>query len=146
MDFQFIEELLKTKNAGVYYDFQEYNPFSRFHGQVLYSHIIKKACIKLLNPELDKGYTPGDFFTLSGKLQIILGYLKRKSKSGRSPEDPVYSDYYYRENLKKISDSVVDSHFLNIGLLKDELENNSIPDQTAFANVLSLDLSYRQKF
>lgn len=144
LNYQFIKELLKTRNAGVYYNFNDYNPFSRFHGQILYSYIIEKSCTKLLSPMLDKGYSPGDFLSVSGKIRIIAGYLLRKAKSINRSDNPIYSDYYYQNNLGKAIESIFDSPLLNTELLKSELETNIIPDQTDFANLLSLDLAYGQ--
>jgi len=145
LDYKFINEILKTKNAGIYNNFLEKNPLNRFHGQALYSHIIKKAYPPLLNLKLDKGYKPVDFLTNFGKAFIIYGYLKRYIANIGITDNPIYSEYYYKENAFRILSTLNEAPVLNIGILKDEIENGTWPfDQTGFVNALSLNLTYGQ--
>ena len=142
IDFEFIKEVLKTRNAGAYSNLNETNPFLRYHGQTLYSHIIKKSYDKLLFNKLDKGYKPKDFLTNYGRIMILRGYLEKKIKYRNARRNPGYSDIYYLENLKKIYDSFKSSTIIDIDFYKEKLDNGGlIDDQINLINLLSLNLS-----
>jgi asparagine synthetase B (glutamine-hydrolysing) len=147
LDYEFINELLKTNNAGVYNNFRENNPLSRFHGQVLYSHIIRKAYPALLSITLDKGYKPAAFFSLGGKMMLIFGYLQQNIFKNKAKLDPAYSVSFYERNTSKILNSINSSAFINVEYLKSKITGGTwIEDQTSFVNAFSLDQSYYQKF
>ncbi len=75
IDFVFLREILKTELAGANGRYLERNPFLRFRGQILYSHILKKINSPLLDFPTDRGYKPKDFFSIMGKTRIFLNYL-----------------------------------------------------------------------
>lgn len=86
LSFRFIEVLLKTGMAGVYSEYRENNPFNRYHGQVLYAHILKRTAPGWLDLPLDRGYKPRYFLTPAGPIQIALGFTIRKlMKKSRAP-------------------------------------------------------------
>lgn len=90
LDIEFLKAIFKTELAGIHSDFFEHNPFKRYKGQVLYSHIIRKAYPDFGKMMTDKGYRPDDLINPLGKLNIAKGYLKKvliKSK----PEFDTYA-------------------------------------------------------
>ncbi len=90
LDIDFLETMLKSKLAGAHSDFFEHNPLMRHKGQLLYAHIIKKAYPDFGRIMTDKGYSPDDLLSLSGKLRLTIGYLERKMFSRAVDNDPNY--------------------------------------------------------
>ncbi len=86
LDIDFLRGLLKSGLAGIHSEFFEFNPVKRFKGQVLYSHIIRKAYPALGQIITDKGYRPDDLLSLAGKFNITKHRI-RKSLGG-TPSDP----------------------------------------------------------
>jgi len=87
LDFNFNRALLQTGLSGVYSGFFEHNPLKRYKGQVLYSHIIRKAWPALGRMMSDKGYCPEDLLTLSGQMKVLRGYVAKK-KNQTAASDP----------------------------------------------------------
>jgi len=120
LDFVFIRELLKTELAGSNGDFKTSNPFSRYKGQILYPKIIRKTYPRLLKFELDRGYSPNDFFSLIGKINIITGYIRRKIANENKSRQPDYSKLCFSKNISNLSKIPTLGQFLN------EKEYNSV--------------------
>lgn len=78
LDRSFLKVLFSTGLAGAYSEFYESNPFRRYKGQVLYAEIIKRAFPALGRTETDKGYSPYDLLSLSGKARIAGNYFRKK--------------------------------------------------------------------
>ena len=83
LDFDFIQDILKTELSGVYSGFFENNPVKRYKGQVVYANIIKKAYPDFGTELTDKGYRPDDLLTIPGKLRIVQGYVKKRIKKSK---------------------------------------------------------------
>jgi|WetSurMetagenome_2_1015567.scaffolds.fasta_scaffold00614_8 asparagine synthase (glutamine-hydrolysing) len=146
LDYNLIKALLETNLAGVYSNFQEKNPFIRFHGQILYSHILKKSFSQLLEPKLDKGYSPKDFLTNLGFLKIISGYIRRRMLKPKTNILPSYSTDYFNQNLNKIETIINHSMILNRKYFQDILEHHTWKtNQDEFANALSMELYYQNQ-
>ena len=88
LDPAFLKELMSTGYAGIHSKFFEGNPFRRYKGQVMYAHIIRKACPQMGNMMTDKGYTPDDLLSVSGKLHIARGYMRKLLKGRDYMYDP----------------------------------------------------------
>lgn len=99
LDFEFVKELLKTKNAGVNSRFKEDNPFFRFKGQVLYAKILQKLKSPLYYFPLDKGYKPSDFFSTTGKLNIAVNYFKKRMKNKKQQDITYFNQLCFTKNL-----------------------------------------------
>lgn len=99
IDIDFLRTILGTGFAGIYSDFFERNPFKRFKGQVLYAHIIKKSRPDLGRIITDKGYCPNDLLTLTGKVKVIRGYLKKKANKVNAHPDPYSVDRAFSYNI-----------------------------------------------
>jgi hypothetical protein len=78
LDFDFINELMKTDIAGCNNEFFIHNPFKRLKGQLLYAEIIRQSCPVLYCLYTEKGYRPCDLMTLQGKVRIVWPYMKKK--------------------------------------------------------------------
>lgn len=79
LDIDFIRAILQTRLAGVNSRFFEDNPLNRYKGHMLYSTIIRKAYPLLGEAMTDKGHRPDDLATLRGKINILKGYLRKKT-------------------------------------------------------------------
>ncbi|MDF1559931.1 MAG: hypothetical protein P1P83_06965 [Bacteroidales bacterium] len=99
IDAGFLKTILGTGFAGIYSDFFERKPFKRYKGQVLYAHIIKKSRPDLGKIVTDKGYSPNDLLTLTGKINVIRGYLKKKINKANALADPYSVDLAFRHNI-----------------------------------------------
>lgn len=99
VDHQFLKTILGTGFAGVYSDFFERNPFRRYKGQVLYAHIIMKAYPELGRIVTDKGYCPNDLLTLTGKMKVVRGYMRKKANKAKALPDPYSVDRAFSHNL-----------------------------------------------
>ena len=145
LDYNLAEALLKTSLAGIYQEFRETNPLKRFHGQILYAHILKITYPKLLSIILDRGYKPADFLSLAGRIRIVAGHFKGKLLKKRNKESiPSYSLAYYEFNSKNIEQALGNAAFLNkehmLSLYKEGGWHKSLHD---FVNVLSMELFYQ---
>jgi asparagine synthase (glutamine-hydrolysing) len=147
LDFKVMQTLLTTSLAGAYSDFREENPFRRFHGQVLYAHILRKTCPELLDLDLDRGYKPADFLSPFGKIKIVLGYMKRRKSRPKDIITPSYSTVCYGMNLNKIEAVVANSGTLNREYFKNLLAAGGWKTmQAEFANALSMELFFQRDF
>jgi hypothetical protein len=99
LDAGFLKSIMGTGFAGVYSDFFERNPFKRYKGQVLYAHIIMKSRPELGRIVSDKGYCPNDLLTLTGKMNLIRGYVKKKITKVKAPGDPYSVDRVFSHNI-----------------------------------------------
>lgn len=135
LDFDFITSLLESEFAGVYSGFFEHNPLRRYKGQVLYSHIIRKAWPEMGKIISDKGYRPEDLLTLTGQMSVFLGYARKKSKPTATGNDPYSVNRSFEHNIEFYRSLHVDR-----GLFAGKQfpgDNYSRPDSTLF-KVLSL--------
>jgi len=135
--FSFIEELLKTEIAGANGDFIETNPFKRYHGQVLYAHVLKKTFPALLHIPLDRGYKPIDFLTFSGPLNIAFGYLKRNYIKKQDRSIPSYSTNTNKINLNRYNEINLNDSIFNREHIKLAIHEGWISDQMNFINMIS---------
>ena len=88
LDRVFLKELMRTVYAGIHSEFFEGNPSRRYKGQVMYARIIRKACPQLGKLMTDKGYNPDDLLSVSGKLHIARGYMRKQLKKNDYMYDP----------------------------------------------------------
>lgn len=88
LDIDFLKEIFRTDLAGIHSGFFEHNPLKRYKGQILYSHIIRKAYPEFGKMNSDKGYRPDDLLTLTGKARIVKGYYNKKTVRSTSAPDP----------------------------------------------------------
>lgn len=137
LSFPFIEELLKTEIAGANGDYLETNPLKRYHGQVLYAHVLKKAFPALLHIPLDRGYKPNDFLTITGPLNIALGYVKRNFISKQDTNIPNYSTNTNHINLNQFSDVHIDDALFAGDLFGSLIKDGWKNDQMNFINMIS---------
>jgi len=119
IDAGFLKILLGTGFAGVYSDFFERNPLRRYKGQLLYAHIIRKSRPDLGRIMSDKGYCPEDLLTVTGRLNVIGGYLKKKRSKAKSAADPYSVSRSFRHNLGFYRQIPVDFGLFNQGHLSD---------------------------
>lgn len=119
IDAGFLKTILGTGFAGVYSDFFERNPFKRYKGQVLYAHIIMKARPDLGRIISDKGYCPNDLLTLTGKMNVLRGYVKKKKNKAKAPADPYSVDRAFRHNIAFYRQVPVDPGLFNPEFLTD---------------------------
>lgn len=121
----FIKELLKTKYAGAYSKFFTHNPFVRFKGQELYSHIIKKTSPLLYHAYTNKGYKPKDLLTPVGKLNLLKNYFRRRFSSAPDPEmDPFGVILAYQLNKNLILSLNQKNLFFNTSIITKYLLDN----------------------
>lgn len=137
LSFTFIEEVLKTELAGASSSFLENNPLKRYHGQVLYSHILKRTYPGLLNQPLDRGYCPRDFITIQGPLKIALGHFKRNYLTKRDKNIPSYSTSQYKLNMNHFSGISFDEDIFNKEYFNKMIESDWLTDQMHFSNMIS---------
>lgn len=101
LDINFVKEILNTELCGVYSEFFENNPFKRFKGQVLYSHIIRDTYPLFGKIKTDKGYRPNDLLSLKGNIDIAKAYyLKKVHRKFNSNEDPYSVNASFLHNKK----------------------------------------------
>jgi asparagine synthase (glutamine-hydrolysing) len=107
LDIDFLKELLATGFAGVYSDFFEENPVKRYKGQVLYAHIIRKACPPLGKLVTDKGYRPDDLLSVPGASRIVKSYWDKRIRGKKdNTYDPNgvkgawHNNHSYYEDLR----------------------------------------------
>lgn len=98
LDFSFIKELYKTDLGGAYNNFFENNLVKRFKGQVFYAYLIQKTSDLLYKMPTGKGYRPKDILTLSGKMNLLLGVIKKKMLKADQLLDPFAVNQAYLRN------------------------------------------------
>jgi len=89
LDKEFLSGLFRTGLAGIHSSFFEKNPVKRFKGQVLYAEIIRKSAPELGRLITNKGYSPDDLLSLSGKVKIITGRYRKSFHMQNQSEDPL---------------------------------------------------------
>ncbi len=137
LSFRLIEEILKTELAGANSSFMEENPFNRYHGQVLYAHILKKTFPQLLDQPLDRGYCPRDFLEILGPLKITAGHIKRKFFVNMDKNTPGYSTLPYELNLPFFRKFDFDPDLFNKQYFFKQMDSGWENDQMNFSNLLS---------
>jgi len=137
LNFGFLKELLKTEIAGANSDFMETNPINRYHGQVLYSHIMKKTSPLLMNFMLDKNYRPKDFVTFFGPVKIAYGYIHKKLKNRKPLSSPLFSHTNIVNNRDIITQTPINSSLFNNAIFNKIIESNFIGDESDFINNFS---------
>lgn len=146
LNFAFIEALLKTEIAGANSAFRETNPFKRYHGQVLYAHILKKTFPKLMDMPLDRGYKPRDFLTVAGLLNIASGYLKRNHFIKQNKNPPSYSTFVNKANLTNFNNVGIDSTVFNQAIFNAKLFDGWEMDEMNFTNMFSAAMFFKKVF
>ncbi len=145
LSFSLLKGLLATTLAGANSDFREKNPFRRFHGQVLYAHILKKTSPELLDILLDRGYAPKHFLTLFGPAMIAWGHFRRNVLFRKDKQIPSYSTEYYRLNRDRIVTTLNRLLVLHPPHWKQVLEQEEWGGRLHdVANALSLELYYQE--
>jgi hypothetical protein len=124
LDTVFLKGLLGTGLAGVYSDFLEKNPISRFKGQVLYAHLIRSTYPHYNKILTDKGYRPQDLLTLTGKLRITRSYLSKKLGISKSGGDPNSVGGAFTYNKAFFQRQPIDPGIFNIKKFESFFESN----------------------
>lgn len=137
LDFGFIESVLKTDLAGVYSRFRETNPFKRFHGQVLYAHIMKKTSPKLLDILLDRNYYPRDFLSLFGRARITAGYFAKKIRARKPKASPAYATLCLQSSREQLRKQEWNGKYFNRDHFREQVEGGWMNDQENFTNMVS---------
>jgi hypothetical protein len=135
--FRFIQALLKTGIAGANSDFKETNPFKRYHGQVLYAHILKKTTPALLDQPLDRGYKPRYFLTTMGPLQIAMGFALRKLRKRKPNSIPDYAKDNTARNISKMLKTPIANDLFDLDFFNRQFQGSWQTDQMNFANMFS---------
>lgn len=135
--FRFIQELLKTEIAGANSKFQESNPINRYHGQVLYAHILKKTYPQLNEMNLDRGYKPKDFLTTFGIAKIVLGQVKRKYITKRNTVIPSYANSILDSNVNNFKSIKLESDIFNTPYFETMNKGSWRTDQRNYLNMNS---------
>ncbi len=144
IDYNIFKNTLMCSIAGIYQNFREKRPLKRFHGQVLYSHIMKKLYPSLLYFNLDRNYKPKDFISPLGRLLIIIGYANKNYLHKKNKIIPSYSRQLYDANFEKISRIIGDSKILNREIIKQlHLSGDWKNIQHSFINSISMELFYQ---
>lgn len=135
--FQFISELLRTEFAGANSEFREANPINRYHGQVLYAHILKKTYPALNDIYLDRGYKPKDFLNTLGMARIVTGQLKRKYLSGKDHSLPSYAEQTVEANIHHFKTIALEQGIFNKAYFEKMHSGNWKEDQRNYINMNS---------
>jgi len=146
IDFAFIASVLKTDLAGVYSQFRESNPFKRFHGQILYAHIMKKTCPQLLDIILDRNYRPRDFLSNWGRMNIIRGYFLQRFKQLKKADTPGYATLCTQFNLEKMKHIELNPEIFNQDHFNAQFSGGWSNDQSDFSNMISAAMFYAELF
>lgn len=146
IDFDFISAVLKTDLAGLYSRLRESNPFKRFHGQVLYAHIMRKTCPKLLDIMLDRNYYPRDFLSSFGQLRIAAGYFAKKIKTGKTHALPAYSFMCLRANQRQIQKQEWNQEYFDQKYFYVQADGGWMIDQENFGNMVSAAFYFNELF
>jgi len=116
-DMDMIELIYQTTWAGMYNGFLGESKFKRRKGQLLYAHIMKKYCPKIMDIELDRGYKPKSLlypFPFN-YLSIGLGVIKaRKYIKNAGGNDTFKTELWAKNTLQQIAD--LSKFFININL------------------------------
>lgn len=144
LDFNIFKATLECNIAGIYQEFKEKSPMKRFHGQILYAHILKKLYPLLLDIDLDRNYKPKDFLTSFGRFSIIAGYINRNYLHKRNKHIPSYSQQLYEWNFHEIKKILEKSEVLNKQLLLKILDSGEWKTiQHEFVNLVSMESFYQ---
>ncbi|MCJ7483459.1 MAG: asparagine synthase-related protein [Thermodesulfovibrionales bacterium] len=146
IDFNFIAGVMRTDLAGVYSRFRETNPLNRFHGQVLYAHIMRKTCPRLLDIKLDRNYRPRDFLTHLGKARIIAGYVRQRFKRRKMTATPTYASLCLQSNLDRIGKMKWGNGFFDQAFFQGQLAGGWQDDEMNFTNMVSAALYFNEIF
>jgi len=145
LDFKFLTRVLQSPLAGVHSDFFEQNPMKRFKGQILYSHIIRKAYPLFLNIPMDKGYKPSDLLTFFGKFNLIKAYTKKKIYNTNFLNvDPFSVKKSFNHNKQRIMESIGEIPLFNHTLINECLSKGNTRNN--FFIALSQLLFYNHTF
>lgn len=147
IDYNIFKSTLEHSIAGVYQNFMEKNPIKRFHGQILYVHILRKMYPALLNIGLDRNYKPKDFLTTLGKMQIIRGYIKKNKEYKKDKRIPSYSQKLYEMSSFEIFNLIDKSKYLQKQLVTDMfLKGKWKAMQHEYFNALSMEITIKNNF
>lgn len=146
IDFSFVEAMLKTDLAGVYSRFRESNPFKRFHGQVLYAHIMRKTCPKLLDILLDRNYYPRDFLSPFGHARITAGYFAKKITTRKQKASPAYSSLCLHSSREQIQKLEWNREYFDREYFRAEADGGWMTDQEIFTNMVSAAIYFNELF
>lgn len=135
--FSFIEGILKTGLAGANGNFMENNPLKRYQGQVFYASVLKKTSPSMLHFKLDRGYRPADLLMVSGNLNIMAEYIKKKVSVKRRQVTPDYLSLSLAANMKHFREVDADRDLFDRSYLETITASNLIPDQVNFVNMMS---------
>jgi hypothetical protein len=133
LDSVFLKEMLKTALAGVYSEFFEHNPLKRYKGQLLYAYFIEKTYPPFSGMLTDKGYRPSDLQSVTGKLRILQGYLKKKTRRVAVTDDPYSVMRSYRFNLPFFKQIDMNGSVFNYRKISDTLQTGIYSDHLAIA-------------
>ena len=133
LDFNFLTQLLQTELAGVYSDFYEHNPIKRFKGQVLYSHIIRKAYPAFGKIITDKGYKPDDLMSHGGKVQVTKSYFKKRIFKKKGIIDPYAVNAAFNNNYAYFHNQKFDEEFFCKKMIRYSIENLQNTDNLSIA-------------
>jgi hypothetical protein len=118
LDLKFMKEIFQTELSGANNTFFTNNPLKRYKGQLFYASVIEKCDKPLLYQKTDKHYRPIDLISPMGKMKVMCGYLKKKSKMKFSP--PIL------DNLKIVSGILANLEFFKSIQINDDLFNKKI--------------------
>ncbi|MBK6620314.1 MAG: hypothetical protein IPG32_05325 [Saprospirales bacterium] len=145
LSFSLFKTLLGSTLAGANNDFRETNPLRRFHGQILYAHILQKTSPALLDILLDRGYRPRDFLTLLGPLNIAWGYFRPNGLHRQLKKLPAYNADYYRANSEKITAMQKQMRVLQPDWVRQEVARGGWDaGEQELVNALSMELYYAE--
>ena len=146
IDFSFIEAVLKTDLAGVYSRFRETNPMKRFHGQVLYAHIMRKTCPKLLDIMLDRNYYPRDFLSAFGRARITAGYFAKKIKTRKPGASPAYASLCLQSSQEQLRNQEWNRDYFDREYFRAQANGGWMTDQENFTNMVSAAIYFNELF
>ena len=105
-DMDLVELIYQTPWAGIYNGFLGESKFKRRKGQLFYAHIMKKYCPKIMDIEMDRGYTaksllyPFPFNFLAIGLGVIKAKKYMKNAGGN---DTFKTEVWAESTLKQIA-------------------------------------------
>ena len=140
-----VKALLGTTLAGANSNFRETNPIRRFHGQVLYAHVLLKTFPQLLDIPLDRGYRPRDLLTWQGPLNIAWSYWGPHNVRRKLKELPAFDADYYTLNKDKIASRQAPGRVLSPDRWKQVIaEGKWDQGDQDLVNALSMELYYSE--
>lgn len=145
IDYQLVQEVLKSELAGVYSDFYDSNPVNRRKGQLLYAHVIKKNSPQLFKMVTGKGYRPADLIQPMGKAMLVLNLLKKGFKKSRIKIDPMALRTCYRHNIPAIEAQEINETLFNKESYLAAV-NGDLRDINELMNAISMNWFINQHF